>query len=280
MLNRPLPDLDAWTSHFKDADIPVLPTTVEEIRLMREAEERSGAMDANTIAQGIAGDPLMTLRVLRYAALAKRPGSTASAETVTEAIVLVGIGPFFREFEQLTSLADHLRGQMNALLGLQRLVRRAHRAAKFALGFANHRMDADAAVIQEAALIHDFAEMLLWCHAPALAEEIARIQVAQPHRRSAEVQFEVLGIDLGDLQRALMAEWHLPDLLLSMSDHRHLLNHRNRIVELAMRVARHTHHGWDDPHNQVALDADFAELGQVLTLSSAAARRLALDLDK
>ena len=42
-------------------------------------------------------------------------------------------------------------------------------------GFAAHRMDHDAAVLHEAALLHDFAELLLWVRAPALALEIACI---------------------------------------------------------------------------------------------------------
>lgn len=279
MLTRPLHDLTAWTSHFKDVMIPVLPTTVEEIALMREAEERSGSIDANTLAQGIAGDPLMTVKVLRFAASLHRSGVSSNAETVTAAIVMMGIGPFFRQFEDLTSLSDHLRQHHVALMGLQRVLRRAHRAAKFALGFANHRMDADAAVIQEAALIHDFAEMLLWCHAPTLAEDIAKRLASQPGLRSATAQHEVLGIELDDLKHALMVEWRLPDLLLSMSDHKRLHNHRTQLVELALRIARHSHDGWDKPSVLIGLEADFAELAALLTLSPEAAQRLVLDLD-
>ena len=39
----------------------------------------------------------------------------------------------------------------------------------FALAFAVHRMDHDAPVIHAAALLHDFAELLLWLHAPVLS---------------------------------------------------------------------------------------------------------------
>jgi hypothetical protein len=49
-----------------------------------------------------------------------------------------------------------------ALAGVRAVLRRAHRAAAFALGFAAHRLDPDAAVIHEATLLHNFAEVLLW----------------------------------------------------------------------------------------------------------------------
>ena len=56
--------------------------------------------------------------------------------------------------------------------GLEQVLRRAHRAGRFAISFAMARNDTDAEVIREAALLHDFAELLLWCHAPTLALEI------------------------------------------------------------------------------------------------------------
>src|SRR2546426_1118557 len=82
------------------------------------------------------------------------------------------------------------------------VLRRAHRAANFALGFAVRRMDHDAAVIHQAALLHDFAEMLLWCHAPALALRIREAQRADSTLRSSVAQLDVLHVELPDLQHA------------------------------------------------------------------------------
>ena len=45
--------------------------------------------------------------------------------------------------------------------------------------------------IHEAALLHDFAEMLLWVHAPALALQIAQAQAKDPTLRSALAQKDV-----------------------------------------------------------------------------------------
>ena len=64
-LTRALPDLGAWTAHFLAAEIPILADTAEALEAMRAGEDD---LDANTIGEMIAGDPLMTLKVLAYAA--------------------------------------------------------------------------------------------------------------------------------------------------------------------------------------------------------------------
>src|SRR5207344_2395149 len=109
------------------------------------------------------------------------------------------------------TVQDKLSDDPCALDGLMRLLERSQRAARFALGFAVHRMDPDAEVIHEAALLHDFAEILLWCHVPELALDIERRQREDTALRSVVVQKQVLGADLLDVQQALMRVWRLPE---------------------------------------------------------------------
>jgi hypothetical protein len=49
---------------------------------------------------------------------------------------------------------------------------------------------------------------------------------------------------------------------------------------LAVRVARHTQYGWDNPHAQAALPDDVADLAELLNLSPEAAYRKVHDLDE
>jgi HD-like signal output (HDOD) protein len=217
----------------------------------------------------------MTLKVLAHVARQPWQHRTTDAETVTEALVMLGIGPFFRAFGAQSTVDEHLAAQPEALAGLRRVLRRAHRAASFALGFAVHRMDHDAPAIHQAALLHDFAEMLLWCHAPAPALAIRQRQQADPALRSAEVQRAVLGVALADLQQLLMKAWRLPELLVRIGDERHAGDAQVRNVLLAMRLARHTTHGWDNP----ALPDDLAEIAALLNLGLGPTEKLLLDLD-
>jgi HD-like signal output (HDOD) protein len=177
------------------------------------------------------------------------------------------------------SVTTWLHDYPSALSGLLKVIKRSRKAATFAINFASHRQDEDSEMIQEAALLHDFAEMLLWCHAPNLALEIARRQQADYTLRSAEVQMEVLGIELNDLAHALMQAWSLPELLIKNTDDRHAEHPRVRTVMLAVRIARHTQYGWDDPHAQAALPDDVAEVAQLLTLSTESAKRKIIEID-
>ena len=155
------------------------------------------------------------------------------------------------------------------------MLRRAHRAANFALGFAVRRMDHDAAVIHHAALLHDFTEMLLLCHAPELALRIRDAQRADPALRSAAVQNEVLNVTLPDLQQSLMRAWRLPELLVRITDDRHTNHPTAKNVVLAIRLARHTANGWDNP----ALPDDVRDIAQLLNLSEAATAPVLRELD-
>jgi HD-like signal output (HDOD) protein len=275
MFAQALPNLNAWTRCFAEAEIPVLPSTAEEIEMLRQVNEASDTVDAHQLAQAISGDPLMTLKVLSHVAQHRSSRLVTDTETVTAAIVLMGIGPFFRTFGQLKTIDEHLHDQPVALRGLQRVMKRAHRAANFALGFAVHRMDNDAEVVQEAALLHDFAEMLLWCHAPDLAVEIAKRQHADPTLRSATVQRAVLNVELGELEQALMRVWRLPDLLIRITDDKHASHPQVRTVMLAIRLARHTQGGWDN----AALPDDFADIGELLNVAPHVAQAKAIALD-
>lgn len=270
-LSQPQRDLAAWVAHFRDAEIPVLAQTADALEALRANEDK---VDANGIGETIASDPLMTLKVLAYASAHRSERVVTDVETVTSALVMMGISPFFAAFGPQPTVEDRLAGEPEALQGLTDTLRRAHRGANFALGFAVHRMDHDAAVIHAAALLHDFAEMLLWCHAPVLALRIRAAQRADPTLRSSAAQRALLNIELADLQQALMKAWRLPELLIRISDDRHADNPSVRSVALALRLARHTAHGWDNP----AIPDDVADIAQLLNLSQEATLQLVREI--
>ncbi len=265
--------LERWTVRLARAEIPVLAQTADALEAMRANED---GVDANSLGEMIAGDPLMSLKLLAHAASRRTPRMLTETETVTAALVMMGITPFFKTFGAQPTVEQWLAGRPLALAGLQLALRRAHRAATFALGFAVHRRDHDAAVIHAAALLHDFAGMLVWCHAPELALRIEQAQQADPRLRSAALQTAVLGVELADLQQALMKTWRLPELLTRISDDRHAEHPSVRTVSLAVRLSRHSLHGWDDP----ALPDDIDAIAALLNLSVAATLGLVHEIDR
>jgi len=274
-LLTPLPSLNAWVEAFAQAEIPVLAETAESLEQMRATEDD---VDAHGLGEMIATDPLMTLKVLAHVSELRRGRSSryeADPETVTAALVLMGITPFFRDFGPQPTLDAVLADHEEALLGLSRVMQRAERASRFALAFAAHRADPDAAVIHSAALLHDFAEMLLWVHAPDLALQIATLQGADRALRSSAAQREVLGIALADLEQALMKRWHLPELLTRITGDSHERDPQVRCVHLAVRLARHTARGWDD----AGVPDDLHDIAELLNLSEAHALKLLHEFD-
>ena len=271
MLEQPLRDLDAWVAYLSRAEIPVLGHTAEALEGLRANEDQA---DANSIGEMISSDPLMTLKVLAYSATHRGSRVVTDTETVTSALVLMGISPFFAAFGPQPTVEEWLVAHPAALVGLDESLRRAHRGANFALAFAVHRMDPDAAAVHAAALLHDFADMLMWCHAPLLALRLKALYQAEPTLRFREAQRRVLNVELAPLHQALMKAWRLPELLIRIADDRHAQQPNARCVALALRLARHSANGWDDP----AIAHDIDEIGHLLNLSPASTLKLVQEI--
>jgi HD-like signal output (HDOD) protein len=265
-------DAAGWVSQWRHAEMPVLRETAEQIEELRAREDD---VDARLLAGVVSADPLMCLKLLAHVSTHRSARRVTEPETATAALVMMGIGPFFRSFGPQSTVQDRLHDQPEALEGLFRVLKRARRAAHFALGFAVHRMDNDAEVIHEAALLHDFAEMLLWCLAPDLALQIARRQVADSTLRSAAAQRELLNTELTNVQQMLMRAWRLPELLVRISDDHHAHSAQVRNVLLAIRLARHTKDGWDN----AAIPDDVHDIATLLNLRPDSTLKLLHDLD-
>jgi HD-like signal output (HDOD) protein len=272
-IEHPPRDLRAWQALFQPQALPVLAATAAQLDELREHED---AVDAHLLSETVSADPLLTLRLLAHVGHLLRGREATEVETVTAALVMIGIPPFFRQFADMAVAEDGLGDLPEALDGFRAVLSRSHRAARFAIGFAVHRMDHDAPLIHEAALLHDFAELLLWLHAPTLALRIAAMQAADPKLRSAVAQQQVLGIELADLQHALMQQWRLPGLLVQLTDDHALRSTPQlRNVLLAIRVARHSAAGWDN----AALPDDVRDVAELLQLSIDATTRLLHEID-
>lgn len=271
MIEQPFANLESWVSYFREASLPVLRHTVQELERLREnAENVSGRALSGTILR----DPMMTLRVLAYIESRRRARQTTDITTIERAIMMIGIAPFFRDFQDLPKIEDQLRAYPQALLGLLKVVHRARRAAQWARDWATVRHDLDVDEITLAALLHDIAELLMWCFAPRIALRARDTQIAHRHRRSATIQTEVYGVPLYELKMALAETWHLPRLLTQLMDNQHAENPRVRNVKLAVDLARHSADGWSDP----ALPDDFKGIRELLRINQQSlVRRLGVD---
>lgn len=263
MLQRPLPSLDSWVSYLSQGEIPVLKRTMRELSRLRTDEEN---VSGRQLAGIILFDPLMTLRLLAYLEAHRKKSQNTEITTVAGAVMMIGVTPFFAKFDRLPLVEDRLKDHPQALIGLLRVISRARQASLFARDWAVLRHDLDVEEITVAALLHDTAEILLWCFAPTLMLDIRARLAAQKGMRSATAQEAVLGIRIVDLQLALARTWHLPALLQTLMDDDHADNPRVRTVIHAVNLARHAANGWNDP----AIPDDLAEIGRLLNISTEA----------
>lgn len=252
-----LSGIDSWTAFLTDRDPLVLRRTAQAIASARERIDR---INVREIAGIVLHDPMMTARVLRFSAAHRGRRQLQDLSTVEHAVLMLGVEPFFHHFAQFDVIEDHLKPQ--ALLGLLQVIRRAQRAAHFALDWATWRCDLNCEEVAIAALLHDLAEMLLWCHAPDEALKIQARQKADHTMRSADAQSAVLGFPLHDLQALVCRNWELPALLLALMDDDACEKPRVKNVKLAVDLARHTAHGWDDP----ALPDDFRAIATLMNI--------------
>lgn len=282
MITKAMPSIDMWTQALQKATLPVLQETVAEVAELQEVEEQTGQLDANTVSQGISNDPLMVLKLLAHVSRMCTRRNAAPPETTTGALIMLGMGPFLRDFNaaSLVSVQTHLHEHPEALVWLDRVIRRGRRAAMFAINFAMHRQDEDVMVVHEAALLHDAGELLLWCNAPALMLKVAELLQGDHKLRMGQVQQQVLGIESIDLSQEMMRSWQLSPLLRRCIDDRHAEHPQVRNVMLAVQLARHTQDGWDSPKAQATRAADLLGIAELLNISVEAAERKMRELDE
>ncbi len=271
MIEQPFPGLAAWLAYFREATLPVLRHTVQELERMREDAEN---VNGRALSATILRDPMMTLRVLGYIESNRRARQTTDITTIERAIMMIGTAPFFRDFQDLPQIEDQLKAHPQALLGLLKVIHRARRAAQWARDWAIVRHDLDVDEITLAALLHDMVELLMWCFAPAIAIRAREMQMAHPNRRSALIQTEVYGVPLYEIKMALTEVWHLPRLLTQLMDNEHADNPRVQNVKIAVDLARHSANGWNDK----ALPDDLKGVRELLHINhQTLVRRLGVD---
>ena len=260
MLNQPLPNLTAWVAYFSEAQLPVLRQTA---RRLEEARRNIDRINGRDIAAIVLQDPLLAVRVLAYIQSFHGKHLRSEITTIANAVMMLGVEPFFRQFAAPQTVETLLKDEPQALLGVLQVIRRVQRASRYAHEWAFERHDMNVEEVALAALLHDLSEILLWCFAPRMAIAIRDRQAADTSLRSAAAQEQVLGIRLFDVQLALCEAWQLPELLKTLMDDAHAHTPRVQNVALAVNLARHSIAGWRD----AALPDDFTAIEKLLHIS-------------
>lgn len=260
MLKKDNKKLSIWVDKLTKVEIPVLKQTARKLSdLSSDIEHQT----PRSIAQVIKSDPLMVVKLTRYLQAHKHSTQEHEIVEVEQAIMMIGPENVLKKVP-INPLVEDVLGQehMSALVYLLKVIQRAKVAANYAFEWAVRLHDLHFEEIRIAALLHDIAEILMWCFSPKEMLMIRMLQANDKTLRSHQAQEQVLGFALHDLQLALAIKWRLPELLVHLIDDEYRYQQRVRNVFLAVNLARHSANGWDD----AALPDDYAEIGNLLHL--------------
>lgn len=252
--------IGSWVQLLGSRQLPVLRQTA---RSLAEARERIISINPREITEFIMRDPLMAVRVLAYVRPYHAHRRMKDIANVEHAIMMLGVEPFFKHFENLETVEDMLKPYPQALIGLLYIVRRSQRAARYAFEWAVWRRTANIEEIYMSALLYDLAEILMWCYAPESSAKILEMQRSDSTLRSVTAQEQIFGFRFNELQQMLCKTWQLPELLLSQFNPEHKDHPRFQNVKLAVDLARHSARGWDN----AALPDDYAAIEKLLGIN-------------
>lgn len=260
MPDKPLPSLDAWCKHLQHIPVPVLAGSLHRLRALQEQSEDASL---SALADIIGHDPLLALNLLRYQSEHRSALQQNDSTTIQHSLMMMGLQSFFKNHLALPNLEENLAKQPIALAGIKASLQRSHLAAQCAMTWAAHRHDIDNHEVEVAALLHDIAEQMIWIVAPKLMLEIKSRQHKDWSQRSADIQKQVLGFTLIELQSILVKDWGLPRLLRELMDDLHAETPRVQNVATACAYARHCTHSWQD----IALADDYLSIAKLLNIS-------------
>ncbi|MBA3756155.1 MAG: HDOD domain-containing protein [Nitrosomonas sp.] len=254
--------LSEWVSFLTAAEIPVLKQTARNLAILQQDEQH---LSARSIAHVVKNDAFMTVKLLRYLQQHKHRSQEHDVVEVEQIIMMLGLETTLNKVSAKPLVEEILgHNNMSALVYLLKTAHRANIASSYAFDWAVRLHDLHFEEIRIAALLHDIAEILMWCFAPKEMLEIKNLQKQDKTIRSATAQQNILGFTLNQLQLELAVKWKLPQLLITLMDGSCSSLQRVRNVTLAVNLARHSANGWDD----AALPDDYEEIAKLLHLQA------------
>ena len=249
--------LSDWVNFLREAQVPVLKRTVRELREARDQDH-----EVHVVTTILRHDPLMTLILLRYLQQNKRRSQVDEVVQVEQALMMIGLQGFYDKVVPGLLAEDVLKSQPAAIIGLLHSVQQATRSAYFARDWSIRLKDLHFDEIHVAALLHNFADILLWCHTPEQMIQVRTLQLQNSALRTRDAQRQVLGFKISDLQLELAKTWQLPELLIHFMERNWAHERQMRTLVLSVNLSRHLSNGWED----AAFPDDYQDISELLHL--------------
>ncbi len=204
-------------------------------------------VEVRDLTELVLDDPSMAFRLLSDVdSLLDQP---PTMNTVTSAILLLGIDPFLKRYAGLATVEEVLRSFPETLNEYRRLVRLSRRAARLIGAFCVPCHDVDVNALFLAGLLHALACLKRCIEHP---QDVLSFQRQCP--------------DLSETGQILDASGFPHQFVLLVTGEQERLDPQMRRVRLAIRIASALENGWSSPQ----LSDLLSELAGLLGLSKAA----------
>jgi len=230
-------NIESWLALLSNLEVPILKYTHEQII---KHQQNISDIDLRDLSILIRHDPLLSLKLLKHQETKRSHSQTTDVTTIEKVLLMIGIKGFFSSFGGTRHIEDAMNRNDAAIDNCHKTCYRAYFASQIADSMGKYRRDLDPNEIVTAALLHETAEILLWQIAPELMSNIKEKLKENRNLRSKEIQNEILGCSIHELQQRLCSLWSLPKILTHLANEDYDDEPRVRLVKLATSIARHT----------------------------------------
>jgi len=236
----PTKGLKAWTQRLSKREMPVIGEVIEELNKITSSDETG----VNQLAEVILRDPQLTSQVLRVANSVQYNYSRAQVNTISRAIVLIGL-------KGVRAICISLL-VMDSLLGehpkeqLLKIVARAFHAATQARNLATEMGEKNSEEVFIAGLLFHLGEMAFWATEEADRDLPGLYSEDAVERR--EAMDEVLGTSFKAITRELARHWKLGSTLEeALNPSSSTASTKVQAVIIGERLSRAALYGWASP---------------------------------
>jgi HD-like signal output (HDOD) protein len=232
-------ELESWVRSLKQKNMPVLGSVIAELNKITGSDES----DANQLAEVILRDPNLTSHVLRVANSVQYNYGNQKINTVSRAIVLIGLKGMRAICISLLILDRLLSGSPKERV-LKLIAQGFHAATQ-----AQRLIDSEDNSVNEevfiAGLLYNLGEMAFW-----MSEEVNQDTVglmSDDPKLRAEAMEKILGTSFKAITRELAKHWKLGETLVNSLFPKDSKDPKIQAVITGERISRASLYGWDSP---------------------------------
>ncbi|TVZ39307.1 HD-like signal output (HDOD) protein [Alteromonadaceae bacterium 2753L.S.0a.02] len=246
--------LKAWTDRLRKQEMPVLGDVIAELNKITGSDDA----DVNQLAEVILRDPNLTSQVLRIANSVFYNYNKVQINTVSRAIVLIGL-------KGVRAICISLL-VMESLLGdnpqerLLKLVAQGFHAATQARNLVETVDEKAAEEAFIAGLLFNLGEMAFWASEAANADHPGLFSDNAQERRAA--MEDVLGTSFKSITRELAKHWKLGETLEQALYPKSERSQKVNAVIVGERLSRAALYGWSSPQVKKVLREVMEYTGQ------------------